>query len=202
MRTFLFLIVLLVFPAFLFSDEKENPSIGIVTSAVGDIVFTRSGKSIKIKKKDAVYMDDEIYTRSGSIDIQMTSNAILRVGSQTKIKLKSIFESTKKDSILIELLNGNLFSKLQKKQGKELQYKIITPNMIAGARGTEFIVSTGEEIVKTSKGIQKQFLDDFMVEKMKIFDTLKVMKEESYKLLKEQKLKNKSLIENDPNRKK
>lgn len=237
MRIFLFLLVIHAFPAYLLSDEKENPSIGIVTFTVGEVNFSRSGKPVKIKKKDAVYMEDEISTKTGGVDIQMTSSVIFRIGNQTKVKLKSIFESTKKDSIIIELLKGNLFSKLQKKTGKELQYQVVTPNMIAGARGTEFIVSTGEdgssdgipegiyvnegtvevkeinreegysasageEIVKTSKGIQKQLLDDFMLEKMKLFDTLKVMKEESYKLLKEQKLKNKVLIDSDPNKKK
>jgi hypothetical protein len=60
----------------------------------------------------------------------------------------------------------------------------------------DFNVKAGEEVVITTQGILKQILEDHIKEKMRILDTLQVMKEDTYRLLKEQKEKNKELLNN------
>ena len=62
----------------------------------------------------------------------------------------------------------------------------------------DFTVKTGEEVVVTTKGILKQILEDHVKEKMRILDTLQVMKESSYKSMKELKEKNQDLLNNRP----
>ncbi len=62
----------------------------------------------------------------------------------------------------------------------------------------DFTVKTGEEVVVTTKGILKQILEDHVKEKMRNLDTLQVMKESSYKSMKELKEKNQDLLNNRP----
>lgn len=51
-----------------------------------------------------------------------------------------------------------------------------------------------EQVVFAGKELQKGILADFMKEKMRIFKTMNVMKEENYRLLKEQIESNKALL--------
>ena len=62
----------------------------------------------------------------------------------------------------------------------------------------EFTAKAGEEVVVTTNGIKKQILEDHIKEKMKILDTLKVMQESNYKMMKEMKQKNQELMDNRP----
>lgn len=64
----------------------------------------------------------------------------------------------------------------------------------------DFTVKTGEEVVVTTNGILKQILEDHVKEKMKILDTLQVMKEANYKAMKELKEKNQELLNNRPSK--
>ena len=56
------------------------------------------------------------------------------------------------------------------------------------------IAGENEQIVTSEKGMQKDILAEFMKEKMKIFKSLKEMKEMNYQMIKEQKLKNEKLM--------
>lgn len=66
----------------------------------------------------------------------------------------------------------------------------------------EFTAKAGEEVVVTTNGIKKQILEDHIKEKMKILDTLKVMQESNYKMMKEMKQKNQELMDNRPGKNK
>jgi len=59
----------------------------------------------------------------------------------------------------------------------------------------EFSVSGGEELVRTAKGMQKQILQDASKEKLRILETIIVMKEESFQMLRESRMKNKEMLE-------
>ncbi|EPG72678.1 sigma factor regulatory protein, FecR/PupR family [Leptospira fainei serovar Hurstbridge str. BUT 6] len=57
-------------------------------------------------------------------------------------------------------------------------------------------VRSDEEIVFSPTGLLKQPLQDFMKEKMKIMDEFRRMKEENYKILRDQIFKNQELLHN------
>ena len=231
----IFSIFLLFLSNSLFSND--NPSVAIATFVSGDVSYLRNGNVSVPKKNDYFQSTDEIQVgNKGMIDIQMGSGTIVRLKSNSKLKINSILESESKESINLDLLKGTIFSKAKKKDGKELNFSVKAPSFTAGVRGTEFAISAGEtedqdlpegvfvkegnvavqdksssnlfsinggeELVKNARGLQKQILDDAIKEKLRILETLNVMKESSYQMLKDAKLKNKEMLENTKNQSK
>jgi hypothetical protein len=62
-------------------------------------------------------------------------------------------------------------------------------------KGKELLVHANEEVVQSGKDLKVQILNDYAREKMKIFEHLDQMKEDNYKLIKEQFLKNEELMQ-------
>lgn len=61
-------------------------------------------------------------------------------------------------------------------------------------KGKQTLVAENEEVVVSGKELKKQILDEFVKEKMRIFEEFKAIKEENYQRIKEQYEKNDQLM--------
>ncbi|AOP36648.1 iron dicitrate transport regulator FecR [Leptospira tipperaryensis] len=69
---------------------------------------------------------------------------------------------------------------------------------VNSSSGSELDLKAGEQASWNGKELLIEPLKEFMKEKMKIIQTFKTIKAENYQMLKDQKLKNKELLENFP----
>ncbi|MCG6195281.1 FecR domain-containing protein [Leptospira sp. FAT2] len=69
---------------------------------------------------------------------------------------------------------------------------------VNSSSGGELDLKTGEQASWNGKELLLEPLKEFMKEKMKIIQNFKAIKAENYQMLKDQKLKNKELLENFP----
>ncbi|TGL45128.1 FecR domain-containing protein [Leptospira perdikensis] len=61
-------------------------------------------------------------------------------------------------------------------------------------KGKQTLVAENEEVLVSGKDLKKQILDEFVKEKMRIFEEFKAIKEENYQRIKEQYEKNDQLM--------
>jgi hypothetical protein len=115
---------------------------GIVNFIQGKVTFEKGDTKGPLKVGDKIDEGMRIITTGDKsvADIYLGENAVRIAGNSSLLfsKLSMI-----KDGLTSELLveNGNVFSKITKKLGKDESYTVKTPHAVAAVRGTEFLVS-------------------------------------------------------------
>ncbi len=212
-----------------------SEEVGVVTFVQGK--STVSGPRLKaggenIKINQILKKDDTVETKDGVCEIQLATQATIRMEKFSKLTLVDLLNPKSKQTT-VKAYSGKLFVKAHKqgmKAGSKLT--VISPSYVAGVRGTEFLVALpeeggensdltvpdgvyvnegtvavqsdekskvvlvnqNEEIVVSGKTLKKQLLDEYVKEKMKIFEKLDQLKEENYKLIRDQALKNEETL--------
>lgn len=206
--------------------------IAIAISKVGNAVYERNNKQSPITKGMIFEVKDKVITMNGTVDIQIGQNSIIRVAKNSVLLISKLLEENGAEKTELNLNKGAILTKVTKKMDKNSDFKVVTPTITAGVRGTQFMIQEGEDMdasgdnkldpgayvkeglieVKTSyspaaiaveagqelitsqKKLKAEIMDDYALGKMKILDTLNVMKEANYKNLQEQREKNKELL--------
>jgi len=206
--------------------------LAVAMAKVGNAVYERNNKQAQITKGMIFETKDKVITTNGIVDIQLGQSSIIRVGKNSVVLISKLIEENGSEKTELNLNKGIIFSKISKKLDKNSEFKVTTPTITAGVRGTQFMIQEGEDtdssgndqidpgayvkegsievkpssspsaiaveanqqLVTSQKKLKVEILDEYAREKMKILDTLNVMKEVNYKNLQEQREKNKELI--------
>ena len=144
-------IYIMIFGIF-FNNCKEKADLSkesflLVLSKKGDVVLLRNNQEMAVQASSFVMKGDTIRTGEASgMDLEFPNGALLRIKERTSISINSIL-SQEDTQVEIALNRGKIFSKIKNKLKDKESFRIKTPTMIAGVRGTEFSVSE-EEIPK------------------------------------------------------
>lgn len=79
----------------------------------------------------------------GKMDVQIGPNAVLHLAPYSTVKLVDLSEMDKKASIAVDLEGGRGYAEFTDEPGSK--YTIETPTTVAAVRGTEFILSAGDQ---------------------------------------------------------
>ncbi len=102
-----------------------------------------------LKKGDLMKVGKESYC-----EIQFGNTASIRVQADTEIKLKDILLQVQDNNVKVGLITGAVLSKVRK-LSKNDRFRIQTPSVICGVRGTQFGVRFSKEkgtVVAVKKG--------------------------------------------------
>jgi outer membrane protein assembly factor BamB len=104
---------------------------------------------------DSVIGNDRVKTGQESFcEVQFTEFGIIRIQQETEVLLKSIFLKEEKNKVRVKLNKGNVLCKIDKlRKGEEFQVE--TGTVLAGVRGTEFMVREiggGKTVVAVNEG--------------------------------------------------
>lgn len=124
------------------SKAKELLAAALVVS--GECYYERDGKSEFAKVKTIFFKNDRLFTKKGKMDVQVGPNAVLHLAPYTTVKLSEIGEVDNKQNISLDLESGRGYTKFAKGMTKGSHYAIKTPTIVAGVRGTQFIMSAGD----------------------------------------------------------
>jgi len=142
MRHILTFLILGLIP--LAAQAKPKELLAAALSVTGECYYERDGKSEFAKTKTIFFKDDRLFTKKGKMDVQIGPNAVLHLAPYTTVKLSEISEAEKKSNIRLELESGRGYTKFAKKMTPGSLYQIRSPTLVAGVRGTEFILSAGD----------------------------------------------------------
>ncbi|NBU97519.1 MAG: hypothetical protein EBS19_04755 [Spirochaetia bacterium] len=146
-----YFVCVLVF-GILFNNCKERfdmskESLLLVLSKKGNALLLRNNQEIPIQVSSFVMKGDTIRTGEASgVDLEFPNGALLRIKEKSTVSINSIL-SQEDTEIDIALDRGKIFSKIKNKLKDKEYFRIRTPTMTAGVRGTEFSVSE-EDIPK------------------------------------------------------
>lgn len=119
---------------------------GVVHVLRGSATLSSQGKNEKVKVGTTVNGGDTIKTDSASLVlIVMIDKAVLKLNENSEL----LVPLKKEDGVVLNA--GSLFSKIPKQLPSE-EFKVRTPSMVAGVRGTEFFTSFGPN-KETSKDL-------------------------------------------------
>jgi hypothetical protein len=128
-----------------YAQQKPKELLAAALSVSGEAFFERDGKTAPAKIKTIFFKSDRVFTKKGKIDIQIGPSAVLHLAPYTSVKLADLTEVDKKTHIAVELDSGRGYTKFSKQMPAGSKYAIKSPTMVAAVRGTEFVLSAGDE---------------------------------------------------------
>jgi hypothetical protein len=125
------------------SAAAEEPRIGQVKTASGEVVILRDSARLPVKPGDPVYTKDIVETgEHGSVGITFIDNSVFSTGPDSQIGLDEFrFDPAAGGAMLASMPRGTLSvvsGEITKKSPGAL--KIVTPTATLGVRGTTFAV--------------------------------------------------------------
>lgn len=133
-KIFLFVSLIAILPNAICIETKTEDAQPVEISAS---IFKLNGNvfinNTKATLGARLNKQDFIETKRGQVTLELSNTARVTIKDNSKVKLDSLKES----NIEINQLTGSTFSKVTR---KGVNYKIISPTMVAGVRGTTFQV--------------------------------------------------------------
>ena len=178
-------------------DDEIITKSGKVDIQIGPNVIIRLSNFSSLKMKDLLDLGD-----SQKINVEVSSG---NVYSKIVKKLNKNSEFNLQGQTTTAGVRGTEFLLSEDESEKNKGEDADVPNGVFVNEGSVEVgdaksgkkqeLNEGEEIVAKGGELKKQMLEEFIKKKMEIFKKLDVMKEENYKLLKEQREKNKALFD-------
>jgi hypothetical protein len=140
--------------------EEEDPNAfyeGIVTflSGEAEVQHKAEPKWVFLDVDDSVLGNDKVKTGSESFcEVQFTEFGIIRIQQQTEVLIGSVFLKEEKNKVRLKLDRGNLLCKIDK-LSKDEEFQVETGTVLAGVRGTEFLVreaADGTTLIAVNEG--------------------------------------------------
>ncbi|MBS0616690.1 MAG: FecR domain-containing protein [Spirochaetes bacterium] len=126
------------------AQDKPKELLAAVLSAKGECYYERAGRAEMARVKTIFFKNDRIYTRDGKMDVQIGPSAVLHLAPYTTVVMTDLTELNAKSNIMLELETGRGYTKFSKQMTPGSKYTIKSPTLVAGVRGTEFIISAGD----------------------------------------------------------
>lgn len=133
------LLALIVPPSMVLADGV----VGKITQVTGKAEVKRGSASLNAVAPMPIQLQDEVKTLApGQVTLQMDDNSILTLNESSLLKIdESVISNGTRTSTNVGLLGGSLrsFVTAAARGVGGTNFKVTTPNAIAGVRGTDFI---------------------------------------------------------------
>jgi outer membrane protein assembly factor BamB len=138
-------------------EDPEAFYEGFVTflSGEAEIMHEPEPDWLLLDVDDSVFGRDRVKTGLESYcEVQFTEFGIIRIQQQTEVLMKSVFLKEEKNKVRLKLDKGNVLCKIDK-LAKDEEFQVETGTVLAGVRGTEFMVretSGGKTVIAVNEG--------------------------------------------------
>ncbi len=145
-KTVIIIALALLLPA-IHAEQKQTKqeTLAVATFVVGEVFYERAGSEKRVFTKTIFYEGDRVFTKKGKIDMQVGPHAVVHLSEYSAIEMDSLAEMGDSRQIALKLSKGAAYSKIVKKLDKDSSFRINSPTLAAGVRGTEFVVSEQTE---------------------------------------------------------
>jgi len=123
-------------------EEKFVPNNGIINFLSGTVSIIDEGKTLRAKTGIIIKEGMKIQTgRKSLVDIYFGGN-VIRILEKSTVSMKELTREINSNKEILEFYvdRGKLFSRVSRKLKPGEKFKVSTPTVTAGVRGTEFLV--------------------------------------------------------------
>ncbi len=123
-------------------NEKTIPNNGIINFISGKVSVIENGKKIPAMTGLIVKESMVIETGSKSLADIYFGSSVIRVLGNSSVSMKKLTKEINSNNEIMEFYveKGQLFSRVSRKLKQGERYRVSTPTVTAGVRGTEFMV--------------------------------------------------------------
>lgn len=152
MKYFFYFLIVTFFSFCKPSPDLSKESILVISKFSGTVNVTRDGAAISVKMGDLLKSGDVVSTGSSSfVDLEFPGGALIRVKEKSRLSISSILGENGL-SAQLELVGGKAHIKIKEKLKQKESFRIKTPTMVAGVRGTEFSISDDDKKIMVLEG--------------------------------------------------
>lgn len=117
---------------------------GVVKTVRGEVAVERAGKTVPVAVGDKVFPRDKLVTgKDSQVGVTLRDDTLISTGANSRIAIAEFaFDpTTQSGNVLVSVLRGvtAMVSGLVAKSNPDAM-RVTTPTIVAGIRGTEFIV--------------------------------------------------------------
>ncbi len=157
-------VILLVGGYFGFASSKQEVQVSNQNELKAKVVFVIGDVKVKNNLNDAgtkpevgVLLSKNqilITGEKGTADLQFSNNSTLRIRPNSEISIKNLLEQDGKLTEEVNLKKGSAIANINKQKQTD-NFNIVTPTVIAGVRGTRFLIivdpdKNKDEVTKVS----------------------------------------------------
>ncbi|MBM9547897.1 FecR domain-containing protein [Leptospira sp. 201903074] len=195
-----------------FKKAKEPIKLGSILKK-GDTITTEDGTceiqlatqaTVRLAKYSSIQIEDLLNPKSKSTTLKLVGGKLFVKAHKPGPGIPSQTQLSVVNPSFVAGVRGTEFLAATPDQGgvdeelSEVETGVyvnegtvaVSPNK----KGKQTLVAENEEVVLSGKELKKQILDEFVKEKMRIFEEFKAIKEENYQRIKEQYEKNDQLM--------
>ncbi|MCS7203974.1 MAG: FecR family protein, partial [Thermodesulfovibrio sp.] len=146
----MFALIILILSLF-YLNVANAEEVGKVTALQGIVDILREGKApaVTVKINDPVYLNDIIRTKTDSrAEITFKDGTVVKVAPRSRIDIKEYFTDAHSLRVTLNLQRGKVGAHISKQSVEKIKaspqanrFEIKTPIVVAGVRGTNYIVS-------------------------------------------------------------
>jgi hypothetical protein len=133
------------------SEDALGRAVGAVKVVKGSVQIVQADGTTKIVSVDQpIHEHDRIITaKDGAALLEMDGGNKVHVLAGTRMTVQEYENSEESKRATFNLLKGKIRNQVkQKYDGKQGRYEVITPGVVAGVRGTDFVVSAGDSLTR------------------------------------------------------
>ena len=157
-------VILIVGGYFGFASSKQEVQVSNQNELKAKVIFVIGDVKVKnnlneqgTKPETGVLLTKSqilITGEKGTADLQFSNNSTLRIRPNSEISIKRLLEQDGKLTEEVNLKKGSLIANINKQKQTD-NFNVVTPTVIAGVRGTRFLITVDpnknkEEVTKVS----------------------------------------------------
>lgn len=144
--------------------QLNRESILTLSRFEGRIEINRSGAPLSVTQGTLVVSGDTVSTGPKSfVDLEFPGGALIRIKENSTVSIDQILHKGNLD-VGLDLSRGKMHIKIKEKLKNKESFRIKTPTMVAGVRGTEFSISEAEDKVMVLEGTVSALSDESLEE--------------------------------------
>jgi hypothetical protein len=121
--------------------SQEDDSVGIVTAVNGQASIISAEGSEAVEKGTPVFLGDRLETGDDSgLKILFNDDSLISLGANAVFEITDFVYTPTERKSLSNLVKGKLKGIIQKIPGVETDMEFVTPNAVAGIKGTELYI--------------------------------------------------------------
>lgn len=209
--------------------QAQSNRMALVVFKKGTASIVRGGKEAPAKVNDIIVEKDELRTgKDGELSLQLASGVMMKITPGSTLIVEAISRDSSGSNFSLRLPNGSILARADK-EGKNLNMTVQSPTVIAGVRGTEFIVDAkadqtavlvnqgkvdvanvdqtrsvsveaGNKVVADTQEFREGVLDTYEKQRFAIFEQFEKEKKAHFENVLDQIRRNKELLEGQKNK--
>ena len=136
------------------SYGQASEEVGIVTAVQGNVDVTNNSGKQHVVVGSIVMIGDLFETADDSgVKIMFDDDSLISLGENTSFEINEFVYSPEKRQSISNITKGKIRAILSKIKGSDTNIEFITPNAVAGIKGTTLVIHVEDNVFAVKEGV-------------------------------------------------